>query len=101
MSSPAGNGRNRAGCDVIPVYRDWSQFPCGNFSALLNSKPMEETRPESPICEHLGVRAGSGNSRAISLLGSERPALSERAIGERVMVGEQEGPLQDKPPTGR
>ena len=54
---------------MIPVYRDLERFPFGNFSALLNSKHMEEIGPKSRGSEHFRVRAGSGNCGTISLLG--------------------------------
>ena len=32
----------RAGCDVIPVYRDWRQFPKGKSRADLNLKQAKK-----------------------------------------------------------
>ena len=45
----------------------------------LNSNHREVLAPKCRFCKHLGVRAGFGDSRPISLLGSARPARSQRA----------------------
>ena len=35
---PKGPALKRAGFDVIPVYRDWREFPYGKSGAVLNVK---------------------------------------------------------------
>ena len=51
----------------------------GMIPPFLNSKHMESIGPNRPVCKHFGVRAGSGKSGRISLLGSESPARSRQA----------------------